>query len=183
MKRTFLKYTITTTNTAQPLIGTTTTAATGPGGTDPNGDPAVVEVPVTSSAMFLNGDWVIIGSAANSDEERVRVQSVPDSTHIVLKGMAKTHLTSSFVRLAVFCAQVYVQTTAGNTGNIYIGTQGLTVSTYANVIAELVPVAATAVQPVDFSDPYYVGQDPGDVGEYWITGTGGDGYLPTVTIV
>jgi hypothetical protein len=182
LKRTTQKFTITTTNTIQPLVGTTTSAATGPGGTDPNGDSAVVTVAVTSSAMFLNGDWAIIGSIANGDEERVFVQKVKDSTHINVKGMTKTHVNGSFVRLAVLCQAVYVQTTQGNTGAIYLGTQSMVESTQVGVFAILYPFASPT-QPIDYTDPYRVSQDGGDVGEYWITGTSGDGFIPSLTII
>ena len=182
-KRTFKKFQITAGGTPQPLVGTTTSAATGPGGTDPNGDLAIVSIPVTDSSMFKNGDWVVIGSVANSDEECVIVQSVPDGTHIKVKGMTKTHVTASYVRLSVLCMSVYVQTTAGNAAVVYVGTQGLVKATYANVIAELIPVAATGVQPIEFSDPFRVSQDGGDVGEYWVDGTTGDGYLPSLTVI
>jgi len=183
VKRTFKKFTVTTGGTPQPLVGTTTSAATGPGGTDPNGDSAVVTVPVADSSMFLNGDWVVIGSSANSDQERVFVQKVKDSTHINVKGMTLTHVNGSYVRLSVLCQAVYVQTTAGNTGVIYLGTQGIVKATYANVFAELIPVAATGVQPLDYTDPYRVSQDGGDVGEYFVDGVTGDGYLPSLTII
>lgn len=182
MKRTFKKFTIVSGGTPQPLIGTTTSAATGPGGTDPNGDAAVVKIAVSDSSMFLNGDWVIIGSAANSDQERVLVQKVNDSTHITVKGMALAHVTASYVRLSVFCQATYVQTTQGNAAAIYLGTQSLVKATQANVIAVLYQFASPT-QPIDYTDPYRVSQDAGDVGEYWIDGTTSDGYLPSLTIV
>jgi hypothetical protein len=181
-KRTFKKFTIAAGGTPQPLVGTTTTAATGPGGTDPNGDPSVVTVAVTDSSMFFQGCRVVIGSIANSDEERVWVQKVPTSTSIVVQGMAKTHVTSSYVRLSLACEAIYIQTTPGNAANIYLGTQGLVKSTYANVIAVLINVAASGVQPLEYTDPYYMA-DAGDVSQYWVDGTTGDGYLPSLTVV
>lgn len=182
MRRTFKKFTITAGGTPQPLIGTTTTAATGPGGTDPNGDFSVVKVPITDSSMFLGADRVVIGSVANGDEERVWIQSVPDGTHVVLQGMTKTHVTGSYIRLSITCEAMYVQTTAGNAGTIYLGTQGIVKATYTKVIAELIAVAATGVQPIEYTDPYYM-EDAGNAGEWWVDGTTGDGFLPSLTVI
>lgn len=181
-KRAFKLYTIAAGGTPQPLIGTKTSAATGPSGQDPNGDPSVVKVPVSDSSMFQNGDWAIIGSTANSDEERVLVQSVPDSTHIVVKGMALTHVTASYVRLSIFCQSVYVQTKQGNAGAIYVGLQGIVKATYANVLATLY-FFASPTQPIDYTDPVRVGEDGADIGQYFCDGTTGDGYVPSLTIL
>jgi hypothetical protein len=181
-KRTFKKFTIVAGGTPQPLVGTTTTAATGPSGIDPNGDKTVVTVPVADSSMFLNGDWAIVGSLANGDEERVLIQKVKDATHIIVRKMDKTHVTGSYVRLAILCQAVYTQTSQGNTGAIYIGTEALVKSTQAGVIALLYPFASPT-QPVDYTDPYRVSQDGGDVGEYFVDGTTGDGWLPSLTVI
>jgi hypothetical protein len=181
-KRVFKKYTIVAGGTPQPLIGTTISAATGPGGTDPNGDLSVVNVAVTDSSMFQGGDWAIIGSVANGDEERVWVKKVPDGTHVTVQKMALAHVNGSYIRLSIFCEAIYVQTTAGNAAIFYLGTQGLVKATYANVIAELIPVAASAVQPIEYTDPYYIA-DSGDVGQYFVDGTTGDGWLPSLTVM
>lgn len=182
-KRIFQKYTIAVSNTAQPLIGTTTTAATGPFAIDRNGDYGVMTVPVTTSTMFQNGDAVIIGSKANGDEERVFVQKVTDATHVVLRGMTKTHVSGSFLRLAEMCQSIYVQTVAGNAANIYLGGQSLNPTGDIDVIAVLIPVAATGVQPIDYGDPTRGIANGSDVGQYWITGTAGDGYIPSLTVI
>jgi len=49
------------------------------------------------------------------------------------------------------------------------------------VVAVLYPFASPT-QPIDYTDPYRVSQDGGDVGEYWVDGTTADGYLPSLTI-
>jgi hypothetical protein len=181
IKRTFKKFVVVSGGTPQPLIGTTLTAATGLGGTDPNGDQSIQIVAVADSSMFQAGDWIVVGSKANSDEERVLITTdVDDSTHIEVK-LTKTHVNGSYVRLSMMCQSIYVQTTQGNTGAIYLGTQGLVKATQANVAAVLYPFASPT-QPIDYSDPYRVAPDGGDCGEYWIDGTTNDGYLPSLTI-
>jgi hypothetical protein len=180
--RAFKAYSVAAGGTPQPLIGTTTSAATGPGGTDPNGDSAVVKIAVADSSMFLGGDWAIIGVAANSDEERVWVQSVPDSTHITVKGMAKTHVTSSYVRLSVMCQAVDVRTGLANSGGIYVGTEGLVKTGFVNVIVVLNQVSSPT-EPNDWSAPTRVGSDGQDVGQLFCDGTTADTYLPSLTIL
>lgn len=183
MKRPTKSFTIASGGTPQPLVGTTLTAAAGPAGTDPNGDPSNQIVAVADSSMFRAGDWIVIGTSAAGDEERVLISTdIDDSTHIEIK-LAKNHLNGAFVRLSVLCQSVYVQTKAGNAGIIYIGTQGLVKATGVNVIAQLIAVAATGVQPIEFSDPIRVSPDASDIGEYWVDGTTGDGYLPTLTVI
>lgn len=181
-KRTFKKFVVVSGGTPQPLIGTTLTAATGLGGTDPNGDQSIQIIAVADSSMFQAGDWIVVGSKANGDEERVLITTdVDDSTHIEVK-LTKTHVNGSYVRLSMMCQSIYTQTTKGNTGSIYIGTQGLVKATYTNVVSELIPVASSGVQPIEFSDPYRVAPDGGDCGEYFVDGTTNDGYLPSLTI-
>lgn len=180
--RAFKAYTIAAGGTPQPLIGTTTTAATGPGGTDPNGDLSVVKIPVADSSMFQGGDWAIIGSTANADEERVWVKSAPDSTHIIVQKMALTHVTASYVRLSVMCQTVDVRTGNANTGGIYVGTEGLVKAGFINVIVVLYQVTSPA-EPNDWSAPTRVGSDGQDVGQLWVDGTSADSYLPSLTIL
>lgn len=181
MKRAFKKYTIVAGGTPQPLIGTTLGAATGPSGTDQNGDPSNVNVLVADSSMFRGGDWAVIGTTAGGDEERVFVQKVPDATHITVKGMAKAHLNGAFVRLGIQAQSVYVQTIQGNAAAIYIGTQALVKATLANVLAVLYFFAAPT-QPVDWTDPTRSTPDGTETSDFWVDGTTGDGYLPSLTI-
>jgi hypothetical protein len=180
-KRTFQQYSIAAGGTPQPLIGTTLSAAVAPGGTDPNGDPAPQTIAVASSAMFRNGDWAVIGTVAGGDAERVWIQSVPDSTHIKTR-ISKSHANGVYVRLAMACQSVYIQTKQGNAGAIYVGTEGMVKATPSGVITILYPFAAPT-QPIDWSDPVEIGADGTTTADFWVDGTTGDGYMPSLTIL
>jgi hypothetical protein len=176
--RAFKYVTIGTTNTAQPLIGTTLTAAVNPPG--PTASQIAVSdqlttLPVADSSFFLNGDWVMLDVGAN--EERVIIQTVPDGTHIQVKGMAKAHANGTFVRLAVLTNDLYIQPKDGNTASLYVGTSSALTNAGAFAIKQLTKVTA-GTQPNDFYINRGTGLgNPEDLGQYWIVGTNPDQYL------
>lgn len=181
-QRAFKYFTIAAGGTPQPLVGTTLTAAVVAQVTVPSTSPsdALSTLPVADSSMFLNGDWVILDSTGAAGEERVQVFTVPDGTHIQVKGMKSNHANGAFVRLAQLMNSVYVQAKDGNVGALFIGTSSALVkATGAFVIAKLVQVAA-GVQPVEFSSTRSGLANCDDLGQLWIDGTTADSYLPSI---
>lgn len=185
MVRAFKKFTIVAGGTPQPLIGTTTTAAVGPipkpkeGIVGPSG---LYSIPVADSSMFRQGDWSIIGKPS-SGEERLYVQSIPDSTHVQVKvpdfGLTGIYLSGAYFRLSNLINSTYIQTTQGNTGAVYVGTRdNMVKATQAFVIALLYEVIAPS-QPIEYRDGRSGLQNADDIGQYWVDGTTADGYLPS----
>jgi hypothetical protein len=186
MVRAFKEFTIVAGGTPQPLIGTTTTAAFGPVGypTGQIGSGALATIPVADSSMFLNKDYLVIGkpSSTNPVEQRLLIMAIPSSTSIQVQvplgGIPATYGSGTYVRLSNVINSTYVQTIAGNAGSIYIGTRdNMVKASYTYVIALLAAVASG--QPTEFRDGRSGAWDPDDIGNYWIDGTTGDGYLPS----
>jgi hypothetical protein len=175
MKRTFKEFTVVAGNTPQPLIGTKLGAATVISSVE-------TSVLVADSSMFRAKDKAAIGTLAVGDEEITLVTSVPDATHIKVQGLAKAHLINAYVRLVGSAEALYVQTKDGNTGAIFLGTQGMVKTGFVNCIVELKPVAALS-QPVDWTDPMYVGANGVQIGDYWVDGTTNDSYRPSLTVL
>jgi hypothetical protein len=185
MVRSFKQFTITAGGTPQPLIGTKITNAVGPVAA-PNpgvvGPSGLLSILVGDSSMFRQGDWARLGKPS-SGEERLFVQSIPDSTHVQVKvpdfGITGTYGAGAYLRLSNLINSTYIQTTQGNGGAIYVGTQdNLVKATQAFVISLLYPVTAPT-QPTEYRDGRSGLQNADDIGQYWVDGTTGDGYLPS----
>ena len=176
MKRQFAYQTLTAGGTPQPVFGTTLTAAVGPKGSRANN---LQSIAVTSSAIFLNkgGDWIIL-DPLGANPERLNVLGVPDSTHIQVQGVEFTHNNGVFVQLADSVFSVYIQCQPGNTGDIYIGGQGMVKAT-GPFYALLILTSASAVQPIEFNDYVGDGMNVLDTADYWFDGTTGDKILPS----
>jgi hypothetical protein len=175
-QRAFKYFTIVAGGTPQPLVGTKLTAAVIP--TDGPDTPTLL--PVVDSSIFLNGDKVILDVPSSGIEERVRVFNVPDATHINVVQMRQSHASGIYVRLAEMVDSVYVQCLDGNTGAIFIGDRPTMVkATGVGVIKKLQLVAASA-QPIDYSRPRSGVANTDDLGNYWVDGTTGDSYLPSI---
>jgi len=149
--RAFKYFTIGTTGTAQPLIGTTLTSAVVAAVTVPSTSPsdALSILPVADSSMFSVGDWVMLDSTGAAGEERVQVFTVPDGTHIQVKGMKFNHANGAFVRLAVLVNDIYIQPADGNTVAMYVGNSSALTTAGVFAIKKIVFVVA-GTQPQDF---------------------------------
>jgi hypothetical protein len=187
MIRAFKRYQIAAGGTPQPLVGTTTTAAVGPDLYPQGqvGSNAILVIPVVDGSMFYKGCWAIIGKPS-SGEERLFVSGVNGNNVTVLipypGGITGTYITGTYFRLSILINSTYVQTISGNAGAIYIGTMdNMVKATYAFVIAELFQV--TSGQPVEYRDGRSGLANVDDVGQLWVDGTTGDGYLPSVGVV
>lgn len=178
--RAFKYFTIATTGTAQPLIGTTLTAAVNPPG--PSASQLAISdqlttLPVADSSMFLKGDWVELDSTGSAVEERCLVFAVPDATHIQVKGMQFAHASGAFVRLAVLVNDIYVQPADGNTVAMFVGTSSALTTAGAFAIKKLI-FTASGTQPQEFYiSRRAAGANPENIGQYWIVGTNPNTYL------
>lgn len=180
MKRQFPYAVLASGGTPQPVFGTTLTAAVGPKGTDGN---SLQSIAVASSAWFSQGDWFVLDplNSTAAKRERLRVESIPDSTHIKVSGIQYTHVNSTFVQLAEEVNTIYIQCKPGNSGIIYVGGQGMVASTgpfYALLIN-----TASGIQPIDFTDSIGSGQNVMSTADYWFDGTTSDSILPSVTVL
>jgi hypothetical protein len=163
--------------TAQPLIGTTLSAAVVPPTNVPDITTALTNLPVADSSMFLNGDWAILDSTGAAGEERVQVFTVPDATHIQVKGMKFAHANGAFVRLAVLANDILIQPADGNAAPVYVGNSSALTTAGVAAIKKVVFVVA-GTQPQEFYISRRSGSsNPEDIGQYWIIGTSPDKYL------
>ena len=190
MQRAFKKFTIQSGGTPQPAIGTWITASVNPGsvgGTDFQGE-TLTTITVSDTSMFQEDDYVYIIDANLANPERCRVTDVFSSTSMEVFNMKNSRTggvfgTGAFVALSINVNSVYIQTTIGNTGAIYVGLQGIVKATFKNVIAILQQVTAPT-QPIDFSDSRtFAGPNISQSSDFWVDGTSGDGYLPSLGIV
>ena len=174
--RAFKYFQIAATNTPQPLIGTTMSAAVAVPTNVPDLTAALTSIPVADSSMFAKGDWAMLDVTTN--EERVQVFSVPDGTHVKVVGMALPHASGAFVRLAVLANDIYIQPADGNSGALYVGNAStLSTTTGAAAIKKLIQTAG-GTQPQEFYiSRRAAGANPEDIGQYWIAGTLNDKYL------
>jgi hypothetical protein len=175
--RAFKYFSIGTTGTAQPLIGTTLSAAVAVPTNVPDLNVALTTLPVVDNSMFHAGDWVMLDSTGAAAEERVLVFSVFGTTSISVKGMLNAHASGAFVRLAVLANDIYVQPADGNAAALYVGNSSSLTTLGAFAIKKLIQTTG-GTQPQEF----YIsrrssGINPEDIGQYWIAGTAADKYL------
>ena len=182
MKRTFKPgyFTIAATGTAQPLAGTAVTAAVAP-------SLQPVNVTVASSAIFELMDWVKLVDPSTSPitEETLQVIKIPDSTHVTLskvqgEGVANAYTTSSFVQLSLSINNVYIETKAGNTGIIFVGSNPAVSSSTGAYGITAIGFVPAGVAPTWFSSAETMGNNPDASGDYWVVGTSGDKYMVTL---
>jgi hypothetical protein len=176
MVRQFKTYSIATSSTPQPLVGTTLTAALS---AQSNPD-ATYTATVADSSMFFQGSFFVVGKPSTG-QERVLVQAIPSGTTVTLKGVLKnSYVSTTFVTLGTAINSTYVQTKDGNAAVIYIGI-GDAMSTTAYV-AKLQAVGSGS-QPTEFHDGRSSAVNADDSAGWWIEGTSGDSYVPSFGVV
>lgn len=170
-QRFFGKKTIAVTGTPQPLIGTTLSAAVAA----PNGATSTT-LSVADSSIFEDSDWVVVDAGASA-VERVRIESIPDSTHIIVFQLQKAHANAAFVSLGRSATILYVQGIAANAAALFLGNSTENTSTLAGVMAVIATVASGQANDIRIETPLQNGIDTSD---YWIAGTAADGYIPSL---
>jgi hypothetical protein len=165
--RTFKQYVIATGGTPQPLIGTLLNGAV-------TASPVAQSVLVDDSSMFRVGDRAMIGRTT-SGQELVDITAIANSTHITAI-FTQAHADNSNVALLLECSAFFIQVSGDNSGNIYLGTDGLVKTGDVHVILEI------GGSITMFSSANIFGANPENVVDYWVDGTTNDVYLPSVTI-
>ncbi len=174
MQRQFKPQALTAGGTPQPVLGTTTTAAVGPVGSQGN---TLQSIPVADSSLFIQSDWIVL-DPLGANPERLLVLAVVDSTHIKTQDVQFTHGSGVFVQLAVECAIFTVQGVGAH--EVYIGTAGLSKSAgpYLYILQPVTPPAQPNVYQVNLGD----GTDSIAVDDFWFDGTTADTILPSLTL-
>lgn len=190
----FKYFTILAGGTPQPVIGSHLTAAvTQQQVTDSSAQGGLVNNPITvtvaDSSMFIGAQYAsIVDPTTYATDAKLRVLNVPSSTTVLLQGITLPHPggaygTGAWIALGSFAQELYVQGLDGNSGALYIGTSPQMVkATGVSVIAKVQFVAA-GVQPYDFSTSRQGLADTEALSQYWIDGTTGDSYLPSIGLV
>lgn len=178
--RAFRYFTIGTTNTPQPLIGTHLTAATVNVVGKQSDPPINISLTVADSTPFLPGDDAALLNTDGTGLLTVNVVSITDSTHVVVQGLfLRAYPSGAYLSLATNVNSPYVQCKPGNTGAIGIGSKyDVSLSTGVHLIALLQPTDATT-QPIDLSTVRPGFMNPESLVNYWAVGTAGDAYLPS----
>lgn len=173
--------------TAQPLIGTTLTAAIFPSPDQATGSLAAgnansqVVSPVASAANFRKGDRVLLGVAAtfsqaatvNSDSGFVQAVDLIGNK-LTINGLQRNHASGEFVVLSIQASRVKIQT---NASSVYLGGDS-TVAAGSSTLAEiLLPGQSYDIGPSSPADVY-------GTGGYWVaSASASDTYLPSITTI
>lgn len=177
--------------TPQPLIGTWLTAAV----TQPQinaSQPAqnnlannVVTLTVSDTSMFASANYAVVTDPSTFVAEKVRLGAVLTTTTMTVLGLQKTHPggaygTGAWVGVGDLCQNIYVQAKDGNTGALFIGANPrMVTSTGLYMIAKIQSVTS-GTQPYEFSTSRQGAVDTEVAGQFWIDGTTGDSYLPSL---
>ena len=188
----FKYFTIQAGGTPQPLVGTHLTAAVttsqAAAATQTGGNLNSVTLTVADSSMFVGAQYANIIDPSTYATESTLVLSAPTSTTVVVQGLQNAHPggaygTGSWVAVGDHAQNIYVQGLDGNTGALFIGTSPRMVTgTGAFVIVKLQTVTS-GTQPVDFGTSRQGLADTEATSMYWIDGTTGDSYLPSLGLV
>lgn len=177
------------TGTAQPLFGTTTTAAINPtpdrytGQFDPRSQASTGTVTVTTIQYFRVGDHCQLGPAGGPYDSckitSITVGSSPAGT-IGLQGLTKSHASGEWLILSKACAQITI-TPDVTTAVIYIGEDNTVGAASLTLIAQF-PTAAAASTAV-----YQIGSPSTgnvvDTPNIWLLGTSGDAIIPSILTI
>lgn len=173
---------------AQPVFGTTLTAAVVPvadfaGESGAGANPTRTTLAVSSTKGFLAGDVIAIGpaasfvpgtpSASTPKQETVRIVSVNSSTGLTVQGINLAHPSTDYVVLAETCSSVSIQLVSG-THSAYLGNASTVSSSDASVLF----VLTTTYTPI--------GVQTGDAqvynsSEFWISGTSTETFVAFIS--
>lgn len=189
----FKNFTIQAGGTPQPVIGTWLTAAVtqaqATAGFNNNSRQALpITLTVSDSSMFLGWNWLNVIDPGTFATEKAMIVAVPDSTHVTVQGLRNAHPggaygTGSWVALAAFGQNVFIQAIDGNAAALFLGvTPQMVKATGVGVIFKLFQTAS-GTNPYTFSTSRQGLADTECLSQYWIDGTTGDGYLPSIGVV
>lgn len=169
---------VTLTTTAQPLFGTTTTAAINPtpdrytSQFDPRSAPSTGSVTVTSIQYFRVGDHCQLGPAGGPYDSckitSITVGSSPAGT-IGLQGLTKSHASGEWLILSKACASFTISFNL-TTATLYIGEDNTVASTSLTLIGLVPSQAATSTYAWQYGQSNIV--NCLDTPNIWVIGTG-----------
>lgn len=171
--------TIVATDVAQPVFGTTLSAAFVPT-TDGLGQPMPTQViPVVDDALpWEKNDEIIVVETDGTKSENARIVSIGAGS-LTVTALKFTHASGARVILNVNMASLYIQRRAGDAGALGVGTKrDAALGTGLHLMVRLETVAAG--QPVEVFNSNIFGANPGSSSEYWVVGTINDVYLPSI---
>jgi hypothetical protein len=188
--RAFKFLTIQAGGTPQPVVGSWLTTPVTQGAVDASyaysdnvQSPLLLEV--NDSSVFQKGDYINVIDPGTFLAERGQVYSVPDATHLRVYGLKNPHPggaygTGAWVANGSFAQSLYIQSKAGNTGPLYIGTGPQMDSSTGELLMTVLQFVAAGTQPYEFSTSRQGLANTETLSQYWIDGTTGDGYLPSI---
>jgi len=182
--RAYKYFSITTTNVAQPMVGTTISAAVGTSDRPQN-------IAVADSTIFDQGTWLIIDTG--SSEERMMITKIPDSTHVTVQipggilaptGCQKAHASGVAIRPSRMASHLFIQALDGNAQALFVGDDVSAKIDGTRCIAKIPAVFAGGV-PGTYVENFSSSAGPNtlDMAQFWIVGTIGDQYLPSIGVV
>lgn len=187
----FKYFTIQAGGTPQPLIGTHLTAALTQQqvtAANPREHNNPITLTVSDSSMFAGFNWLNVIDPGTFATEKAMILSVPTATTVQVQGLKNAHPggaygTGSWVALAGFAQNIYVQGLDGNAGALYFGVSPQMVKATGVFVLAKTQAVTTGTQPYEFSTSRQGLSDTETLSQYWIDGTTGDSYLPSIGAV
>ena len=176
----------TVTGTAQPVFGTTLTAAVTPtpdmytGNTEPRSQRSQTILPVANPYLVRKGDKVILGAAGAFVQTNMVAQDIGTvsainigASTITVVGLVRSHASGEFVVLSIEAARIKI---TANSYTLYLGEDSTVSATSPTLVEYLLPGLS-----------FDVGQSAiGNVhgtAHLWILGTAADTFLASIVQV
>lgn len=179
---------------SQPVFGTTASASFTPppdpflNNNGPGSNQTQVKIAVASSIGFMAGDQVAIGAASAFEPPSVTIaqtadigtiKSIPDSTHLIVQGLTKSHASGEYVVLDEIVFNVKINAFDGTANDpIYIGNAPTVAAGDASVFDIIYAPGGTVTEPLYYLNDQSVGGSQSlTTTSYWIIGTSGDKFV------
>ena len=173
---------------ARPVWGTTLSAASPVPFPDPFTNsyaPGSMLPPVTlavvTSVPFRVGDPILVRPAtidATHPQEAATVSAIVDGTHITVVGLTVSHASGQFVINNSNVARLVVQADSANTHLLYLGNDSTVGASATSLIYVIGSPSSAIVQPAEYALNDSIVECPIALGQFWITGTSGEKFLP-----
>jgi hypothetical protein len=180
MIRTFKYFSILATGVPQPWVFTTCAQAVTAKAQLPQGDQ--VNIAVADSSLFQVGDSVRLMNIDGTNDEAGTVVQIPSANVLGVKGIGLSHLVGAWVIMSTAANSPYLQAKLGNAAAFTIGAKW-NMNPATGLWCTAVVAAQAAGQPYDYSTSRSGLANPDSMGNFWITGTAADSYLPSMGVV
>lgn len=175
--------TIASSSAAQPVFGTTATAAVSPtydqfAGNVTGANPSMTTLTVASTSGFYPGDYVLVAASYQlgaASPNLGQVKTIVSSTSLIVEGLNQSVPNGAFVILSETAESITIQPKSTNAGSLYIGTSYKTSATDPSVIYVLSASSSPFHAETSGRGHAY------STANYWIAGTLSDVFTASFT--